>query len=165
MNNNANDCIIKCSQFIGSVNKLLSNFGSLQPDILCKLFNAYCCSMYGCQLWKFNTKEFDKLCIYWNKAVRRLFNLPLLTHTWILGPLLNQLHIRDQMYIRSVKFLDQMYKCNNVIVNVCMKNAITNSNSPLGYKFAFFINAFGINVNLNNVNKCILRIETVANYI
>jgi len=89
-NNNVDDCILKNSVFIGSVNKMLSNFGTLQPAVLCKLFNSYCCSLYGCQLWNFNSQGFNQLCTNWNKAVRRLFNLPYCTHTcWLLGPLLN----------------------------------------------------------------------------
>jgi hypothetical protein len=154
-NTDNSDCEYKSSIFIGSVNKLLSNFGTVQPDILCNLFYSYCCSLYGCQLWKFNTSCFNQLGIYWNKAVRRLFNLPYRTHSWILGPLMNKLHIRKQLYIRSIKFLMHLYTCKNTIVNVCIENAKTNSNTPLGYKFAFFRNAYGIDVTCKNVHKCI----------
>ena len=35
--------------FIGAVNKLISNYGFIQSDILCKLFSFYC-SFYGSQL-------------------------------------------------------------------------------------------------------------------
>jgi len=53
-----------------------------------------------------------------------------------------------------------MHKCNNVIVNTCIQEAKTNSNSPLGYKFAFFRNKYGINdVNNVNVNKCVKSIS------
>ena len=119
----------------------------LQHSILCKIFNSYCCSMYGSQIWKFNTNVFNQFCIYWNKAVCRLFHLPYCTHTWLLGPMMNQLHIRDQMYIRGLKFLDQMMNCKNLIVNMCMQNASKNANSPIGYKFAFYRNVCAIRMN------------------
>ena len=41
------DCKLKRSAFIGSVNKLFGNYGCLQCDILLKLLNKYCCSFYG----------------------------------------------------------------------------------------------------------------------
>ena len=43
----------KCSNFIGYVNKFLSNYQFLQPQILCNLFKTYCCSYYGSSLWQY----------------------------------------------------------------------------------------------------------------
>ena len=37
------------------------------------------------------------VCIYWNKAVRRIVNVPYTTHTCMLGPILNQTHISTQL--------------------------------------------------------------------
>ena len=92
-----NDCSLKASYFNGSVNKLIGNFGGLQTDILCKLFNSYCCSFYGSQIWNINSRGFKKCCVQWNKAVRKLLKLPYRTHTWLLGPLMRQNHIIVQL--------------------------------------------------------------------
>ena len=35
------DCKMKCSSFIGSVNKLLGNYGNVQHNVLFNLFNVY----------------------------------------------------------------------------------------------------------------------------
>ena len=86
---------MKKSVFIGQFNKLLSNFGHLSKNVLCRLLKSYCYSFYGSQLWYLNSRYFDKLCKTWNKAVRRMLNLPYRTHTWILSPLMNQLHIHN----------------------------------------------------------------------
>ena len=40
---NDGDCRFKRSMFIGYVNRLISKFGHLQPDVLINLFNTYCC--------------------------------------------------------------------------------------------------------------------------
>ena len=47
----ARDCARKRSIFIGSVNKLLGSYGKIQSNVLCKLFQIYCCSFYGSELW------------------------------------------------------------------------------------------------------------------
>ena len=57
--NDVNDCTLKKSIFIGYVNKLRSNFVIVQPSVLINLLQAYCCSFYGSQLWKFNSSGFD----------------------------------------------------------------------------------------------------------
>ena len=35
-------------------NKLISNYGCIKSDILCKLFGSHCCSLHGSQLWDSN---------------------------------------------------------------------------------------------------------------
>ena len=89
----------KKSKFIGYVNKLRSTYGNLQSDILMNLFKSYCCSFYGSILWKFNFVGFDKICKSLNTTIRTLLHLPYNTHTCYLGPLIDQLHIRSQLYI------------------------------------------------------------------
>ena len=43
------DCDMKCSSFIGYVNKLKANFGYLQPFVLGNLFKTFCCSFLSRQ--------------------------------------------------------------------------------------------------------------------
>ena len=38
-------------KFNGSVNRFMSEFGSLQTVVKSKLFHQYCCALYGSQLW------------------------------------------------------------------------------------------------------------------
>jgi thiol-disulfide isomerase/thioredoxin len=75
------DCAAKLSAFYGSVNKLVGLYGGLDGSTLCKFFNSFCCSFYGSSLWSFNASSFDNICVQWNKAVRRILNLPYRTHT------------------------------------------------------------------------------------
>jgi hypothetical protein len=91
------DCAAKLSAFYGSVNKLVGLYGGLDGSTLCKFFNSFCCSFYGSSLWPFNASSFDNICVQWNKAVRRILNLPYRTHTWLLGPLLGTRHISHQL--------------------------------------------------------------------
>ena len=45
------DCMMKRSTFIGSVNKLMTNFGHLHAHVLCKIFKTFCCNFYGSRIW------------------------------------------------------------------------------------------------------------------
>ena len=62
--------------YIINVNKLMSNYSSLQSHVLIKLFQNSCCSFYGATLWNFNTSVYESLCVAWNKALRRVWRLP-----------------------------------------------------------------------------------------
>ena len=80
------DCGMKCSSFIGYVNKLKANFGYLQPFMLGNLFKTFFCSFYGSPLWGFNSLSVKKNCITWNIGVKSIFNIPYRAHTFFIGP-------------------------------------------------------------------------------
>jgi hypothetical protein len=131
------DCNNKRSIFIGYVNKLIGNYGKLHWQILYKLFRSYCSSFYGSQLWRFNSTGFNKCCISWNKAIRRLLHLSPRCHTWILGPTVNQFHISTQLQIKALKFHYSMLSSSNILIQTMSKNALIDANSPIGSQFAY----------------------------
>ena len=117
------DCKMKCSRFIGSVNRVMANFGHLQSHILSQIFKTHCCTFYGSALWYFNSEGFAKMCTTWNKGVRTILKLPIRAHTYLLGPLLNQQNIHEQLYVRSIRCLYTMYHSSNYIVRTVFNNA------------------------------------------
>ena len=58
------------------------------------------------------------VCICWNKDMRRIVNVPYTTHTWMLGPILNQTHICTQLIKRRIRFLFGMASSHNIIVYI-----------------------------------------------
>ena len=117
--NDSIDCTHKKSIFIGQVNKLCANFGRLQMPVLVRLFETYCCTFYGSQMWQINSQSTNSVCTSWNKGVRRILNLPHDTHSWLLGPLLKQNLIKKQFIVRTLRFPFRMLKSHNGIVEVC----------------------------------------------
>ena len=99
-------CSIQKAMCIGYVNKLCSNYDTLQPHILINLLKSYRGSFYGSMLWKYNYKGFDNICktfitlLCLSTLLRLAFNI----HTRYLGPLIGQQHIRTQLYVRYFKF-------------------------------------------------------------
>lgn len=152
------DCRRKISEFTGYVNKLIANFGHLQDDILCTLFNTYCCSYYGSQIWRLDSIGFNNVCTSWNKAIRRLIQLPYTTHRWILGPLTNQCHISLQLYRRCVRFLYSMSQSSNLILHTCFTNAVHNANTSLGYNIAFFRHKYGIDISTLSIQQSLCKV-------
>jgi hypothetical protein len=152
------DCKMKCSSFIGAVNKLMSNFGHLQPSIIKNLFKSHCCSFYGSPMWNFNSPSFKKICTTWNIGVRTILKLPYSSHTAFLGPLISQHHLSQQLYVRSVRFMYNMYHSSNLIVRTCFNHAMNNANSCIGAKLAFIRNKYGTDITKCNMSQVINRI-------
>lgn len=154
------DTDIKCHVFNGSVNKLIGNYGNLSPDTLCNLFKSYCCSFYGSQLWNLKSNGFHSCCVQWNKAVRRLYNLPYRTHTWLLGPLIGQSHISVQLAVKTLRFIHGMVKSSNCIVSYIALIAKHCAMSPTGQNLSHL--KYIYNVDLDD--KLGTNISRIANF-
>ena len=139
------DCRYKLSAFIRTVNKLIANFSNLQQDVIARLFKSYCCSFYGSQAWQIDSTDYKRLCVTWNESVRNILKFPCTTHTWMLGPLLDQSHIHYQLQRRTLSSISSVYNSRNVLITACVESAINNANSPLGHNIAYFRNTYGIN--------------------
>ena len=158
------DYKIKCSRFIGSVNRVMANFGHLQSHILSQIFKTHCCTFYGSALWYFNSEGFAKMCTTWNKGVRTILELPIRAHTYLLGPLLNQQNIHEQLYVRSICCLYTMYHSSNYIVRTVFNNALYNSNSCIGYKMAYFRNTYAVDITKHDPSFVFSRVQATGTY-
>ena len=143
-----------CNSFAAEHNLILNTKKSLGikygdqvcAHILSQIFKTHCCTFYGSALWYFNSEGFAKICTTWNKGVRTILKLPIRAHTYLLGPLLNQQNIHEQLYVRSIRCLYTMYHSSNYIVRTVFNNAVYHSNSCIGYKMAYFRNTYAVDM-------------------
>ena len=77
--------------------------------------------------------------------MRKIFILPNTTHKHLLGPLLNQPHIVDQLFRRNVCFLYSLRYTSNDIIHVCFNNAIDNAHSIIGGKISYLRDKLNVN--------------------
>ena len=68
------DCITMAAKnnFWKCFNMFIANFEQLYCRIKSKLFNQYCCSLYGSPLWYLNSAAVKSFCIDWKKSLRSL---------------------------------------------------------------------------------------------
>ena len=132
------DIQLKRWYFYGSVNNLYAKFKGIlnNPDVASKLFYAHCCSFYGSQQWDLSSKSFDDICTAWQKAVRRIFNLPYRTYRYLLPYVVGCEHIRDNLISRCKNFFDSLMSSSNAIVQLLAFNAIFN-NTPISLNRKF----------------------------
>ena len=76
-----------------------------------------------------HSNGFNSCVTAWNIGVRKILGLPYTTHTWMLGPLTNSVHMQYKLYIRDLNFLIGFSKCDNVLVRSCFSLIRDNANS------------------------------------
>ena len=114
---NVEDVKHKTNAFYGQVNGFLSTFCNVRCDLCANLFNTYCSSFYGCELWNTDDGSSDGLAVAWRKAIRRLWQLPNTTHCNILPCLMDGLAAADVFYLRAFKFVIDNLRCKNTAVS------------------------------------------------
>ena len=140
---------------------MMSNFSHLNPESVVTLFKSYCCSFYVFFKWKYNSDSFGKCCTQWNKCIRIYF-LPYNTYRWLLGPLIDQYHIRHQFILRDIKFLHRLLQSQNYFVRQCIINASSNLNTLIGYKMSYYRSMYGIDICNADLNYCVLRAKPLC---
>ena len=54
-------------------------------------------------LWLYNSNGLKKICTQWNNTIRKIFSPPYQSHRWLLGHLIGQYHISNQLIRRYIK--------------------------------------------------------------
>ena len=64
-------------------NSILCKFSALDSAIKCYLIKSYCLSLYGSALWSLGSPSIKIIEISLNKILRKVWNLPRMSHTRI----------------------------------------------------------------------------------
>ena len=123
----------------------MSEFLQCRIDVASKLFYSYCCSFYGCQLWDLSSNYIEDIYVAWQKAIRRIFNLPCNTHRYLLPFVAGSSHIRVNLVNRFNNFFNAPMSSDNKIIELLVYNCHF-SNTPLGLKKNSWICTIVINV-------------------
>ncbi len=134
---------------------MFSNFENVQSIVLLKLFQRYCCSFYGCTLWKLDRVGDNQFSTAWNKAIRKVWRLPPTAHTSMLGPLKWNLHILDQLVICFIRFYNRITYSDNAIVSFIARLAMSNKQSYLRSNILYIKWTYGADITKTDRHECI----------
>ena len=115
-----------------SFNIFLSKFNSCKILVKDKLFNQYCCSFYGSQLWPLYNVDFKNVCTKWRKAIRRIWGLPFNTHCNLLPVITEQNPIETALTNRFIKFYKSLINSDNCTVSYIARLQSQNCRSVFG---------------------------------
>jgi len=115
-----------------------------------RLFQSYCTRFYGCELWSLLDAEVQGLCIAWRNSIRKIWELPYQTHSYLLPLLCRCLPIFDQFCMRSLNFVQRCLAHDSDVVkfisDYCMKYG--RSNSCIGKNVLFCSQRYKCNIEM-----------------
>ena len=119
-----------CNEMYAKLNLLYRQFGMSSTGVLYKLFNSYCMSLYGSQLWNYENKSgMDSLYVTWRKCVRRVFKIPCNTHCKLVPLICKDSSIHIKLYKRFLRFFINAKKSENSILSTMTKHVLSGSSS------------------------------------
>ena len=62
--------------------------------------------------------------------------------SWMLGPRMNSIHVKDKLYIQDLKFIYNMKISDNKLAQSCFRFACSDANSIIGKK----LHILGVNI-------------------
>ena len=107
------DVRMKRSDLVYRVNHSTATLGKCGKTAIVNIFNSKCCHFYGTQSWNFSDRNIKQFETMWNRSVRRILDLPLLTHCILLPGLIGKLSAIEQIYCRFFKMYIGMLRSEN----------------------------------------------------
>ena len=106
----------RCTMF-GQINRVICNFICLNFGLKCKLFNTFCSSNYGCEIWGLENSRIGEYCAGWRRGFRRFLDLPYDFGTKLLHVISGSLPIFDVICQRSFNFMVNCYNSQSELVS------------------------------------------------
>ena len=103
--NDASDILNRKHSLYGQINNVICYFSNRNPVVKQSLMNAYCSSLYSCELWELNHPGVQNVFTAWKRGLTGIWSLPYDSHSNPLPILSYSLPIFDLICHRSVNFL------------------------------------------------------------
>lgn len=114
----------------------MSEFGHCTPKLRAKLFETYCMSLYGAELWNFCDNSTYKMHTGYRKCARRVLGIDNRTHCHLIPYILHTIPFEVKLHRRFINFFFRCMTSTNVIVNNIARRSI-HSNSICGRNIRF----------------------------
>ena len=110
------DIKVKRGQFISRNYELLQEFYFAHPSTKLQTVLLYNCHFTGSPIWDIFSPEVDTLSKSWNIAMRKVFDLPMTTHRYLLEPISENDHLLKILIERFISFISQLEKSSKNVV-------------------------------------------------
>ena len=131
--------------FKSCYHNFMSKFSTCNTTTKDKLFNQYCSSMYGSQLWLLNDASTNKMLIQWRKAHRIVLSLPIMTHCDLLPLIADNLPLECMLESKFISFYKSVINSDNDEVRYIANNCSTyDISSRLGRNVNHILSKYGI---------------------
>lgn len=142
------------TDFNRKFNAFIGDFDVLNSEVKISLFQKYCSSLYSSYFCDFTSKDFEKICVAWRKALRRTLKVSNITHCNLLPAISGIWPVEGIIHKRFVNFYFNGLHHNNSIVNFIFKCSTScKRDSRIGANLLHIWLKYGINVNIGYCDK------------
>ena len=150
----------ECNEMYAKLNLLYLQFSMCCPDVLYKLFNSYCMSLYGSHLRNYENKSgMDSLYIAWRKCVQHIFNIPCNTLCKLVPLICKDSAIHTKLYKRLLWFFINAKKSENSILSTMTKHVLSGSSSKACKTLNFIYYTYYIQNKYTISESCIPKLK------
>lgn len=125
------DAMIKRARYVERNVELGQEFDFAHPEVKCKINRVYNSSFPGSILYDFTSDSVRKLLNSWSVSVRHMWNLPTDSHRYLIEQLGGE-HAYSMIYLRFVKFLQNVQRSEKVAVQFVLRRVLQNVNTITG---------------------------------
>ena len=104
------DMMIKTARYVDKSNTICQEFYFAHPFTKATINRIYNGHFTGCQLWKMDSKEYDKVVSTFNKSIKIMYDLPWATHRYLIEPLIESQHVSRTLIKRFMSFISSIKK-------------------------------------------------------
>ena len=138
-------------------NSVLCLFHSADPVVKTYLIKMYCLSLYGCPLWSLSSKSLNCLQIALNKILRKVWSLPLRSHSSVVHCIARVPSVTNIILSRFDRFLSSISQLSSPIVSLIFDQVAVLPYNFLGYNNLYGENYFKIYSSLDQDISSFIR--------
>ena len=112
----ARDIKLKKGQFISKNYELMQEFSFAHPATKMQTILLYNCHFTGSPIWDLDNVEVKSLENSWNIAVRKVYDLPVRTHRYLVEPISDHEHLAKTLIRRFISFISQIENSSKCVV-------------------------------------------------
>ena len=142
----------KRGDFIGRVNHIHNKYKALPSIAQSQLMNSYCTHLYGCEAWNLQDTHVNSMYTTWNIAVRKIWDLPPMSHRYILPGLCGSSSISVRVQKRFLTMYQKMRRSDNQLVNILARCSSIDAQSFMNINLQHISKSCDISV--NDLLKC-----------
>ena len=102
--NDASNILKRHHSLCGQLNNVICYFSNRDSVVKQSFMNAYCSSLYGCELWELNQPGVQNVCTVWKMGIRWIWGLTYDSHSNLLPILSDSLPIFDLIFAARLIF-------------------------------------------------------------
>jgi len=140
----------KQRDFISRSNSVMYKFGYATREVLMMLVGSKCSHFYGCESWDLTHGAINNFSITWNKAIRKIWQLPPHSHRAYLVGLNRGSHALDVIYRRFINMvLKMLNQKSNYKMRFMVLNSLSDERSQIAKNMKFIQKGWNIDSNLS----------------